>query len=247
MVRKAAIGSVCALAVSSCGFFGQPNVGCNEESTKGLVQQALEEEVESQLKDPRITVGLADVMKGITISIDAVRADSFDEKINKHSCKADMSITLPAAVAPQFESNPILKNLLEQEGVSVTPSGVKGPVQYTSQSADDGEKHYVEVVGHKPLAMSVASAALMGAFNPAAPVVAKQQGEPAVGTTIVGTIDAGTMMSNVVTESGDSFSFETESPAGNTIFAACQMGDRCSVTGKINGDSIESVSAAKLL
>jgi uncharacterized lipoprotein YehR (DUF1307 family) len=65
---------------------------------------------------------------------------------------------------------------------------------------------------------------------------------------IKGTIDAGTMMSNVVTDDGKSYSFVSDSKVGNKIFNACKVGDMCSITALIEDDEvIQSVSAVKKL
>jgi uncharacterized protein YecT (DUF1311 family) len=187
MLRTTAVILLSVFALSGCGFFGTPNVGCNEESTKELVKKILLQEIEKQLNDP--TVGFASamflgkvsgsvevphsvVLEKVSVSVDNVRSDSFDEKVNKHTCKADLGVSLPLSAVAEFSSNPIMKTFIEKQGLSITASGLQGPIQYTSQSADGGKKHYVEMLGHLPIARLVAVAAVGGAFNPQAPAPA---------------------------------------------------------------------------
>lgn len=165
MLRTTIAVSISAFALSGCGFFGEPNVGCNEDSTKELVKNILIQEIEKKLDDPRVKVAHSAVIEKLSVSVDNVRADSFDEKINKHACKADLSVSLPMIAVSAFSSTPMIKGIIAQEGMSITANGVQGPIQYTSQSADGGEKHYVEMMGHTPLAEAVSLAAIMGAFN----------------------------------------------------------------------------------
>lgn len=167
MFEKVLAVSVPAVLLAGCGFL-QPDVGCNETSTQDLVKQILQQEIEKKFNDPRVQVAYQAVAGQLAITVDSIRTEAQDEKINKHTCKADLSVSLPAEAVSAFNGNPLISALIEQEGMSMTPGGIKAPIQYTSQAADGGKNHYVEVSGHVPLAEAVSLAAIMGAFKPAA-------------------------------------------------------------------------------
>lgn len=64
--------------------------------------------------------------------------------------------------------------------------------------------------------------------------------------TVTGKVDAGTMMSNIVTSEGKSYAFVSDSKVGNKIFKVCKVDDLCMVTGLVENDEIiQSVISVK--
>lgn len=163
MLKNTIVVSACVLSLSGCSFFGKPNVSCDETSTKDLVKQIFSKKVEELLKDPKITASHSTILEYIAASVNDVRTDSFDEKINKYTCKANLSISLPLNAMGGFSEYG--KNFIDKQGLTITANGIQGPIEYTSQSADGGKNHYVEMTGHLPVAEIIVGVAVGGAFN----------------------------------------------------------------------------------
>lgn len=62
--------------------------------------------------------------------------------------------------------------------------------------------------------------------------------------TVEGTIDVGTDLSSISPDSGDGYSFPTDSAIGKAIFQQCQAGVRCHVVASVDGENVVSVKSA---
>jgi hypothetical protein len=165
MATKAIVGIVCAIGLSGCGDFAPPKSACDQETTKSAIRQIFQQDIESRMDDPRITVESNDIMEGVTVSLESVRADSFRRKTNTYACKADLHVTLPDSAVSKYAGEQTFKTLLANTGVIATSDGLRAPVVYTWQSADNGQIQHVVIRGQDPLVQSVIAFAIKGAFD----------------------------------------------------------------------------------
>lgn len=147
-------------------LFG-PKVGCADDNTVKLVRQIFDQELGKQLDSPLVRANADAVRSAITVSVDTILADSADKSVHKYTCRATLSVKLPAA-ALEKTGNPFALALIGGEGVQATPQGLQVPVTYTSQLTANGKEQYVEMQGHVPLASAIGGLALLGSFAPAA-------------------------------------------------------------------------------
>lgn len=135
--------------------------------------------------------GLAEkISSSAQITINTIRIASHDDKIDKYTCDAELSVALPANFKKTVEglkagSPNVLKMLVAGEllgfqwtekldGIAdLNPDAVKQDIHYTSQLTEEKGEHLVELRGHMPLVemlVAIGTISHMGEMN--APVKA---------------------------------------------------------------------------
>ncbi len=163
-MKKLAVIIVMATLLYGCNKLFPPKVGCSSEGTKRLVAQIFNDELAKHLMNPLFKGNVDKVKSSIDLSLEAIRTDSHDEKINKYECKAELLTKLPLK-AKQILQDPAVKNVLRKNNVENTGEGIKTSITYSSQLTDSKDQQYVEMIGHFNLADAITGIALLGGFD----------------------------------------------------------------------------------
>lgn len=166
--------SLFAVGLLAVIFAGCTNTqpACIDESTLGLVKQAVEKSLAKALKDADKDAALFErVKQRIQIAVTTIRTANKDEKIGKVTCDATLEITI--ANPAQVTADPSFKTLQKSGRIpaSLDTSGAtwKTDIRYTAQHTEDTKHLLVELSGHDNmvnLLSAVGKAGLLDSTKP---------------------------------------------------------------------------------
>jgi len=156
------------IPVSISALFGCTYLGpsCGDESTVSLVKSIYFDSLAEHVPDE---TSLAQIKDSVGIDIKKIRTVSRDLMTTKVTCEAVIEAKLPEG-ASRVLTYPLFKVALSQEPstwtLEVDNRAVKNGINYTSQVTDDGNEQVITLVGHQPIAETIASLSLFGLSQP---------------------------------------------------------------------------------
>ena len=151
------------VALGGCGEASTPS--CVDTSVTETIVQLANESVEGELLQVDPAARVEKITERITIAISDIRTSGHDESIDKHSCSANLRVTLPREIAALKQHRAFGKLALAQTSVEIQGNDIIAPVTYTTYLNSSDQELIIRAQGEQAPAHYIQAAYKMGAFD----------------------------------------------------------------------------------